>query len=402
MATFHLPDLGEGLAEAEILAWHIRPGDIVKADQPMVSVETAKAVVEVPVPFDGTVTALHGAVGDVIATGAPLVEFDSGTVVGQMPTPSLDHRIAAAPAAAQLNASGLGGSGAARSGGCAPARARALPLARSLAHRLGIDLDSLHGSGRDGAIGLEDVLAAQAEQTARARRPAGRAAEPAPTVLALERLPEGARIEPLRGPRRSMAQSMTRAHHEVPLSTVCDDADIDDWAARTDITSRLVRALVGGCRAEPSLNAWYDAAQLRRVLFEHIDVALAVDTPDGLIVPVVRHVERLGAEALRAEVARLKHAARTRTTRPEELRGFTVMLSNFGSLAGRYGTPMVIPPAVALLGAGKVRAEAVARGAEVRVRRRLPLSLSFDHRCVTGGEACRFLAAVIADLERPE
>jgi 2-oxoisovalerate dehydrogenase E2 component (dihydrolipoyl transacylase) len=393
MATFHLPDLGEGLAEAEILAWHVKPGDLVKADQPMVSVETAKAVVEVPVPFDGTVTALHGAVGDVVATGAPLVDFDSGTVVGHMPTPTRELP-PATPAGARP--------GTPAAAGARTARARALPLARGLARHLGLDLEKVHGSGADGAILIGDVLAARDALGAHdaARESGARASEARP--LALEHPPAGARVEPLRGPRRAMAQSMTHAHRDIPLSTVCDDADVEDWPARADFTSRLLRAVVAGCRAEPSLNAWYDAARQTRVLLEHVDVALAVDTPDGLIVPVVRQVQRLDGAALRAEVARVKQAARARTASPEELRGFTVMLSNFGSLAGRYGTPMVIAPAVALLGAGKVRAEPVVRGGRIEARRRLPLSLSFDHRCVTGGEACRFLAAAIADLQRPD
>jgi 2-oxoisovalerate dehydrogenase E2 component (dihydrolipoyl transacylase) len=392
MGTFHLPDLGEGLAEAEILAWHVKPGDLVKADQPMVSVETAKAVVEVPVPFDGTVTALHGAVGDVIATGAPLVDFDSGTVVGHMPTPTRDLP-AATPAGSRPGTPAAG---------VRAARARALPLARGLARHLGLDLQTVRGSGPDGAILLEDVLAARDALGARdaARDPGARL--PEARALALEHPPPGARVEPLRGPRRAMAQSMTHAHRDIPLSTVCDDADVEEWPARADFTSRLLRAVVAGCRAEPSLNAWYDAARQTRVLLEHVDVALAVDTPDGLMVPVVRGVHRLDTAALRAEVARVKQAARARTTTPMDLRGFTVMLSNFGSLAGRYGTPMVIAPAVALLGAGKVRVEPVVHAGRIEARRCLPLSLSFDHRCVTGGEACRFLAAAIADLQRPD
>jgi len=398
--VFHLPDLGEGLAEAEILEWHVKPGDAVKADQPMVSVETAKAVVEVPVPFDGIVTALRGAVGEVIATGAALIEFDSGTVVGQMPAPARELSIAPPHAAGSAARRGTASSDAAH-----PARARALPLVRSLARRLGIDLATVPGSGPQGEVTLEDLLEARDARSPARSAPAtpGAPGRPGgPAALALERLPAGARLEALRGPRRSMAQSMARAHQDIPLSTVVDDADVEDWSQRTDITSRLVRALICGCRAEPALNAWFDPARQSRVLLEHIDVALAVDTPDGLIVPVLRAVERLEPAALRAEVTRLKQAARARTTRPEELRGFTIMLSNFGALAGRYGTPMVVAPAVALLGAGKVRVEAAVHEGRLAARRRLPLSLSFDHRCVTGGEACRFLAAAIADLERPD
>jgi pyruvate dehydrogenase E2 component (dihydrolipoamide acetyltransferase) len=407
MATFRLPDLGEGLAEAEILAWHIKPGDTVKADQPMVSVETAKAVVEVPVPFDGTVRALLGAIGDILATGAPLVEFDSGTVVGTMPpTRSAPlprgGAVGGAGAGAGAGGGGGGGAGGAASGrgdgaraAAAEARAmrpspstavhpRALPLARGVARHLGLDLDRIAGSGPEGAVVLADVLGA-------------RGTAPSPS-LALASLPAGARVEPLRGARRAMAHNMTLARDAIPMSTVCDDADIHDWPARSDFTLRLLRAVRSAAQAEPALNAWYDAARQTRILLAHIDVALAVDTPAGLIVPVVRHVESRSPEELRAEIARQKQAAHARSALPADLRGFTFMLSNFGTLAGRYGTPLVVPPAVALLGAGRVREEAVAIAGSIVARRRMPLSLSFDHRCVTGGEACRFLAAVIADL----
>jgi pyruvate dehydrogenase E2 component (dihydrolipoamide acetyltransferase) len=374
MGTFRLPDLGEGLAEAEILKWHVEPGDHVLADQPMVSVETAKSVVEVPVPYAGTVVKLHGAVGSIIATGAPLIDFDSGTVVGTMPVAVED--LVASPVASVSR------------GGGAP-RSRALPVARAAARRLGLDLDALNGSGRDGIITLDDVLAVAK---------AARTPEPRPVPA----LPPGAAWEPLRGPRRAMARSMSASHAEVPLSTVCDDADLHAWARPGDYMLRLMRAIVGAWRIEPALNAWYDPAANARALLGHIDLAIAVDTPQGLIVPVIRQVERKTPEELKAAVAAQKSAAHERTIPPEDLRDFTLMLSNFGTLAGRYGAPIVVPPAVAILGAGKVRMDAVAAAGTVAAHRRMPLSLSFDHRCITGGEACRFLAAVIADLERPD
>jgi pyruvate dehydrogenase E2 component (dihydrolipoamide acetyltransferase) len=199
-----------------------------------------------------------------------------------------------------------------------------------------------------------------------------------------------------------MARSMSASQAEVPLSTVCDDADLNAWSKPGDYMPRLMRALIGAWRIEPALNAWYDAAASARVLLDHIDLAVAVDTPQGLIVPVVRNIQDKTPEELKAAVAAQKNAAHQRSIPPEDLRDFTMMLSNFGTLAGRYGIPIVVPPAVAILGAGKVRMDAVAVGATVAAHRRMPLSLSFDHRCITGGEACRFLAAVIADLEKPD
>jgi pyruvate dehydrogenase E2 component (dihydrolipoamide acetyltransferase) len=212
---------------------------------------------------------------------------------------------------------------------------------------------------------------------------------------------------------------MSQSRDQVAGSTVCDDADIHCWIQPGDYMLRLVRALISAWRAEPALNAWYDSVSLSRTLIDHIDLAIAVDTPEGLIVPVVRSIESKTAQQLRAAISAQKLAAHQRRTAAKDLRGFTLMLSNFGTLAGRYGIPLVVPPAVAILGAGRVREDAVAiagsvMGAgrvredavaiagSVQARRRMPLSLSFDHRCITGGEACRFLAAVIADLERPD
>jgi 2-oxoisovalerate dehydrogenase E2 component (dihydrolipoyl transacylase) len=335
MGTFRLPDLGEGLAEAEILEWHVKPGDHVLADQPMISVETAKSVV---VPYAGTVVKLHGAVGDIVATGAPLIDFDSGTVVGSMPVASETEFVDSAQPAVS------------RSTG--EARTRALPVARAAARHLGLDLEGIAGSGQGGAITLDDVLAQARLGGGAAAPPAldangsvasngagapDRGGRPAPA------LPSGAAWEPLRGPRRAMARSMSASQAEVPLSTVCDDADLNAWSKPGDYMPRLMRALIGAWRIEPALNAWYDAAASARVLLDHIDLAVAVDTPQGLIVPVVRNIQDKTPEELKAAVAAQKNAAHQRSIPPEDLRDFTMMLSNFGTLAGRYGIPIVAP-----------------------------------------------------------
>jgi 2-oxoisovalerate dehydrogenase E2 component (dihydrolipoyl transacylase) len=400
MSIFRLPDLGEGLAEAEIVEWHVKVGDQVRVDQPMVSVETAKAVVEVPAPFSGMVTALCGAPGDILPTGAPLIEFDSGTVVGTMTATSEEEFVESVK---------IGG--AHRQG---LQRTRAVPAARALAKRLGVDLAALQGSGRDGLITLDDVLqhaqislpadgaeANGASAASRASAANGAPSSPGARALAAARPTDGT-VEPLRGVRRAMAQSMSLSRDHVAGSTVCDDADIHGWTRRGDYMLRLMRALVSAWRVEPALNAWYDSGTHSRLLVAHIDLAIAVDTPGGLIVPVVRNIESKSPEELRAAILQQKEAAHRRSTPAEDLRDFTLMLSNFGTLAGRYGIPLVVPPAVAILGAGKVREDAVVAAGTVQAHRRMPLSLSFDHRCITGGEACRFLASVITDLEKPD
>ena len=390
MSIFRLPDLGEGLAEAEIVEWHVKVGDHVRVDQPMVSVETAKAVVEVPAPFSGIVTALRGAPGDIVPTGAPLIEFDSGTVVGSMPATSEEEFVESVTIGSSHSHGNHG-------------RGRAVPAARALAKSLKVDIAAVQGSGRSGLITLDDVLR-HANGNARANGSPDAndlAASPAARAIAAAGPADGT-VEPLRGVRRAMAQSMSQSRDQVAGSTVCDDADIHHWSRRGDYMLRLMRAMICAWRAEPALNAWYDPVTQSRFLVEHIDLAIAVDTPGGLIVPVVRNIDAKSPEELRAAIALQKDAAHRRSTPAEDLRDFTLMLSNFGTLAGRYGIPLVVPPAVAILGAGKVREDAVAVGGTVQAHRRMPLSLSFDHRCITGGEACRFLGAVITDLEKPD
>jgi pyruvate dehydrogenase E2 component (dihydrolipoamide acetyltransferase) len=196
-----------------------------------------------------------------------------------------------------------------------------------------------------------------------------------------------------------MARNMALAGAEAVPVTVIDDADIEAWPAGSDVTLRLVRALVQACLAEPSLNAWYDSHELGRRLFKKIDLGMAMDTEDGLFVPVLRDVGGRDAAELRRLLDAAKEAVRARTIPLQELRGPTITLTNFGVIAGRYATPVVLPPTVAILGAGKIRPQVVAVGGVPAVHRLLPLSLTFDHRAVVGGEASRFLAAVIADLE---
>jgi 2-oxoisovalerate dehydrogenase E2 component (dihydrolipoyl transacylase) len=198
-----------------------------------------------------------------------------------------------------------------------------------------------------------------------------------------------------------MAQSMSRSRDEIALCTLFDDADIQEWLEKRDFTARILRATAAACAAEPGLNAFFDAESMSRQVESRIDVAMAVDTEDGLIVPVIRHVERMELDEIRAAVARVKQATLERKVAPEDMVNYTFTVSNFGMLAGRYATPLMVPPTVAILGTGKLQHDVVAVMGGIEVHRRIPLSLSFDHRCVTGGEAARFLAAVIQDLEKP-
>ncbi len=423
MRRFNLPDLGEGLQEAEIVRWHVAEGDTVEVDQPMVAMETAKAVVEVPAPWAGVISALHGKPGDTIATGAPLVDFQAqpgagtegaaGTAASGAAPASAADDAAEASAGATLARGGVVGhmpetgevlgsaaQAGSRSGGAR--RNRVVPAARELARRLEVDVDALQGSGPSGLVTLDDVLAASPATPADAAASMPRITSALRPAIGDGDMASTGELQILRSLRRAMAQSMTLARDSVMECTVFDDADIEAWTQGGDYTVRLLRAIAAGCRAEPGLNAWFDGSTHGRRLFTPIHVGIAVDTPDGLLVPVIRDAGSRDAAALRAEVNRLKTGARDRSLPPADLKDFTIMLSNFGVMAGRYATPVVVPPAVAILGAGRISRDVVAVGDRIAAHRRIPLSLTFDHRCVTGGEAVRFLAAVIGDLQRPD
>jgi 2-oxoisovalerate dehydrogenase E2 component (dihydrolipoyl transacylase) len=367
MKIFTLPDLGEGLQEAELVEWRVAVGQAVAVDEPLLAVETAKAVVEIPSPQAGRIERLYAKAGEIVHVGAPLVGFEgagealaeAGSVVGAVESGARVLREAPIPHN--------------HSGGV-----RAAPAVRALAHKLNVDLTMVTPSGADGVI-----LASDVQRVARI-------------------LSETEPAEPLRGFRRAMAQNMALAQSEVAAATIVDDADIDAWPKGADVTVRLIRALVAGCRAEPGLNAWFESASLARRVLRKIDLGVAVDMPDGLYVPVLRNVGERDAADLRAGLERMRADVAARKIPPEELRGATITLSNFGMIAGRYAAPVVLPPTVAILGAGRIRSAVVAHEGAAVVHRILPLSLTFDHRVVSGGEAGRFLAAVMADLAEPD
>lgn len=369
MKHFKLPDLGEGLQEAEIMQWHVVPGDVVKADQLLVSVETAKALVDIPAPYDGVVAQCFGAPGDLLHVGESLLayegEADNGTVVGELQQGSSKQSadqffIGAAPSTREH---------------LAP---RATPAVRQLAQRLGVDLAGLTGSSTDGLITHADVQAAAEQQLARFGG------------------------EKLRGVRRSMALNMARAHAEVVPVTLYGDADLHRWAKARDPLLRLVQAIAQACTVEPILNSWFDSRgpALRR--HNQLDLGIAVDTPDGLFVPVLRNVGVRSVEDLRSGIARLRADVQARSIPAQELMGATLTLSNYGTLFGRYASPVVLPPQVAIVGAGAIRDEVVACQGAPAVHPILPLSLTFDHRAATGGEAARFLKALVVALEEPD
>lgn len=378
MRYFKLPDLGEGLQEAEIVEWHIKAGDKVKEDQVILSVETAKAIVDVPSPQTGKVLNLFGAPGDQVHVGEPLLEYadaeeeDSGTVVGKVASGSNelepDDFIIGSPDTNPRRGDDN------RPGSRDRNRVLATPLIKALARRLNVELTQVAGSGKHGLITADDV-----EKAAKVRDDFGSA-------------------HTLKGVRRVMARNMARAHAEVAGVTIYDDVDIHAWKKGEDPTMRLVRAISAACKVEPNLNAWFDGDSLSMRLIERVDLGIAVDTPDGLFVPVLRNITERSPDELRQGLNNLRAAVRSRKIPPQEMTGATITLSNFGTIAGRYANPVIVPPTVAILGAGRMREEVVAFAGKPCIHQVMPLSLTFDHRAATGGEAARFLAAVMQDL----
>lgn len=453
---FLLPDLGEGLPDATIVEWFVREGDTVRLDEPLVAMETAKAVVEVPAPVSGTVLKLAGGAGDVILTGHLLARFEADPSLPQRAdghdtghrhgsaapaaTPQPQPTAAPAPSASADAGTVVGAmqsSDAVRNEtAVAVGGVKAMPAVRAMAKKLGIDLGRIHATGTDGTVTLGDVRRAaeqgpmpaidDSEPVAPAHAaspvPSGHAAAmsashaaavPAPTRTPLSASgkpmrtrPPGAdhaqgQPEPLKGVRRNMARVMADAHAQVVPTTLTDDADLHLWPAGTDTTARLVRAIVAAARAVPALNAWFDGAALTRTLHPQVDVGIAVDTDEGLFVPVLRNADMLDGHGIRTGIQRLRAQVGDRSIAPSELSGATISLSNFGMFAGRYATPVVVPPAVAIVGAGRARHQLVPVMGGIETHKLLPISLSFDHRAATGGEAARFLRALLDDLALP-
>jgi len=475
--SFLLPDLGEGLPDATIVEWYVKEGDTIRLDDNLVSMETAKAVVDVPSPVSGKVLKLAGAAGDIITTGAMLAQFeldpsqpqraegqDTGHHHGApapakgvgAPDPAPDDRVVASTEGGAIERgsgeppeekSAPGGEradngtvvGAMQASDAVHAEAavsvggiKAMPAVRAMARKLKLDLSQVRGTGADGVVTMADVKRAAADgpsptparpATPSSAQRAGRqddpqvraATAPAPAGRApTQRTPLSASGKPMRtqppsvaatgqpeqlkGVRRNMARVMADAHAKVVPTTLVDDADIQAWQPGNDMTVRLIRAICTAAAAVPALNAWFDGDNLSRTLHPQVDIGIAVDTAEGLFVPALRNADLLDAAGIRDGINRLRAQVQDRSIPASELSGYTISLSNFGMFAGRYATPVVVPPCVAIVGAGRGRHEMVPVVGGFEPRRILPLSLTFDHRACTGGEAARFLKAMLDDL----
>jgi pyruvate/2-oxoglutarate dehydrogenase complex dihydrolipoamide acyltransferase (E2) component len=349
--AFKLPDLGEGLTEGEVARWLVSPGQEIAEDDPLVEIQTDKATVEIPSPYAGTVLEILVAEGAVAPVGATLVVIgEPGEEVPQ--------------AAAQ----GDGGTAAP-----APRRVQATPVVRKIAQELGVDLAGIEGTGPGGRIVEDDV----------------RAAAGGPAAAS-----EGRR-EPLRGVRRLIAEHMSRAHREVPPVTWVEECDFEGVEMER-LLATVVRAVVESLAEFPELNARLDGDAI--VYLDRYDIGVAVQTEQGLVVPVVRGADAKSDDELDAEIRRLAGGARTGALTPEEVRGSTFTVTSAGKLAGLFQTPIVNHPEVAILSIGRIAPRAVVRESEVEVRKTGTIAITFDHRVVDGARAAEFGLAVIRRL----
>jgi pyruvate dehydrogenase E2 component (dihydrolipoyllysine-residue acetyltransferase) len=348
--AFKLPDLGEGLTEGEVARWLVAEGQEIAEDDPLVEIQTDKATVEIPSPYGGTVLQVLVAEGDVVPVGTELVVIGAPGEEGPAATPAPET--AAHPAES------------------APSRVQATPVVRRIAQELGVELATVSGSGPGGRITEEDV------------RAAGDGGE--------------GRREPLRGVRRVIAEHMARAHREVPQVTWVEECDVDDVPLER-LLPTVVKACVEALHEFPELNARLDGDGI--LYLDRYDVGVAVQTDDGLVVPVVRRVDGKSVDELATEITDLAERARARSLAADELRGSTFTVTSAGKLAGLFQTPIVNHPEVAILSIGRVAQRPVVRDGEVVIRRMGTIAVTFDHRVVDGARAAAFGLAVIARIQ---
>jgi pyruvate dehydrogenase E2 component (dihydrolipoamide acetyltransferase) len=419
---FILPDLGEGISEAQIIRVLIKPGDRVALDQYLMEVETDKAAVEIPSPYAGIAKGVHVKEGDTVNVGTVIVTFDDADGAAAKSPPK-------AAAAATPTPPAIAG-GAIRAGSAsdrtlpapqtsaAPSRgktvAAAAPAIRKLARELGVDIDSLAGTGPGGRVTKEDVE--RAKGGAPAVAPAARPSLPAPPLPGIADVDKYGRVrrEPLNQIRKTIATQMSRSAFTAVHVTHGDEADITELdRVRRDLNdathgdpkltfmSFLVRATCIALRKHPIFNASLDHEGWQMIYKDYVNIGIAVDTERGLIVPVIRDTDRLTLRGIAAALRTIADRVRLNQFAVEDLRGGTFTITNVGALGGTFSTPIINYPEVAILGLGRSRKVPVLRDGQLAEALMLPLNLSFDHRATDGANAARFTSEIKSYLEMP-
>ena len=379
MADFKLPDLGEGVTEAEVDKWLVKEGDVIQEDDPLVEVITDKATAEIPSPYEGVVSRIHVQAGQVVPVGTVLITIgDDGGRAGAPPPPPPPPSAAAAPETSEQSSNGS---------------VKAMPPVRKLARDLGVDIVTVRGTGPGGRVLREDVEAA---------------AGPGTTPVA------SGRREPLRGVRRLIAERMSAAHRIVPPVTHVEECDVTELDATRKLVNErnpdelkltympfIVKAVVAGLKAYPALNASLDEDAGEIVYHDRYDIGIAVDTPAGLVVPVVRDADRKRLRAIAEDVDRLARGAREGTLASADMKDSTFTISSPGPFGGLMATPIVFHPQSAILGVHRASERPVVRDGQIVIRQVMNLSITFDHRILDGMTAAKFVLDVAKLLEHP-
>ena len=408
---FKFPDIGEGLTEGEIIRWLVKEGDEVKEGQPLVEVETDKALAEIPSPKTGIILRIMAKEKEIVKVGQVIVVIGEKGEAIVVPPPrpksvGVVGELEEAPEEIPISA--------AKAEPIKPAfvseHALAAPVVRGLAKELGVDINRVKGTGPEGRVLEKDV-----RQFAEAK---GKPVEPEKKITKVKKYDLYGYVDriPLRGVRRSIAKAMVKSKYTAPHVSAMDEADITElWQIREKekkvaeskgikltILPFIIKAVIAGLTEHPYLNATLDDENEEIILKKYFNIGLATDTPEGLMVPVVKNAKEKSIFELAKELIQLAEKARNRTIDLADLKGGTFTITNYGAVRGIYGTPIINYPEVAILGIGRIQEKPVVRDGKVVVRTILPLALSFDHRVVDGAEAARFLNTVIARLEDPD
>jgi len=408
---FKFPDIGEGLTEGEIVRWLVKEGDEIKEGEPLVEVETDKALAEIPSPRTGVILRILAREKEIVKVGQVIVVIGEKGEALAVPSPKPKSvGVVGELEEAPEEAPGVTVQVEPIKAALVSEHVLATPAVRALAKGLGVEINKVQGTGLEGRVLEKDV-----RQFAEGKeKPVEEARKPTKVKKYdfygyIERIP-------LRGVRRSIAKAMVKSKFTAPHVTAMDEADVTAlWKIREKekkaaekkgikltILPFIIKAVIAGLSEHPFLNATLDDENEEIILKKYFNIGLATDTPEGLMVPVVKNAKEKSIFQLAQEMAQLAEKARNRTIDLADLKGGTFTITNYGTVRGIYGTPIINYPEVAILGVGRIQDMPVVRGGKVVVRKMIPLSLSFDHRVVDGAEAARFLNTVIARLEDPD
>jgi len=410
---FKFPDIGEGLTEGEIVRWLVKEGDEVKEGQPLVEVETDKALAEIPSPKTGVILKILAKEKEIVKVGQVMIVIgEKGEALAAPPPKPKSVGVVGELEEAPEEAPAVAPRGEAVRPTFVSPHALATPAVRALAKELGVDINKVKGTGPEGRVLEKDVRQAVEVK----EKPVEVKPVEAPKKVRKYDLYGYVDRIPLRGVRRSIAKAMVKSKYTAPHVTTMDEADVTElWKIREKekkaaekkgikltILPFIIKAVLAGLKEHPYLNATLDDEDEEIILKKYYNIGVATDTPEGLMVPVVKNANDKSILQLAGELTQLAEKARSRTIDLADLKGGTFTITNYGALGGIYGTPIINHPEVAILGTGKIKDMPVVMDGKIEIRKILFLALSFDHRVVDGAEAARFLNTVIARLEDPD